>query len=104
MKKSPIRQVNGANAAVYIIEPTVIEFLISLNKEIIDFSTEVLPHYLNRMQIFQRNTDYHRDIGTPESFAFSRDGIFYLYPKCFKNRGRCGSGRRRGRGRLGSRG
>jgi mannose-1-phosphate guanylyltransferase len=59
-----------ANAAVYIIEPSIIEFLVSLNKEIIDFSTEVLPHYILRMQIF-RNTDYHRDIGTPESLRLA---------------------------------
>jgi len=61
---------NQANAAVYIIEPTVIKFLISLNKKIIDLSTEVLPHYISRMQIFQ-NTDYHRDIGTPESLRLA---------------------------------
>lgn len=61
---------NQANAAVYIIEPSVIEFLASLNKEIIDFSTEVLPHYILRMQLF-RNTDYHRDIGTPESLRLA---------------------------------
>lgn len=61
---------NQANAAVYIIEPSVIEFLVSLNKEIIDFSTEVIPHYISRIQIF-RNTDYHRDIGTPESLRLA---------------------------------
>ena len=33
-----------ANAAVYIIEPVVIEFIASLGKEICDFSTEVLPN------------------------------------------------------------
>ena len=61
---------NHANAAVYIIEPSVIKFLESLNKEIIDFSNEVLPHYLNRMQIYH-NADYHRDIGTPESLQLA---------------------------------
>lgn len=61
---------NQANAAVYIIEPSVIEFLESLNKNIIDFSTEVLPHYISRMQIFP-NVEYHRDIGTPESLRLA---------------------------------
>lgn len=61
---------NEANAAVYILEPEVLQFIATLNKEFIDFSTEVLPHYLRRMQIF-RNTDYHRDIGSPESLRLA---------------------------------
>ncbi|OQA32317.1 MAG: D-glycero-alpha-D-manno-heptose 1-phosphate guanylyltransferase [Betaproteobacteria bacterium ADurb.Bin341] len=59
---------NHANAAVYIFEPSVIDYLASLEKEIIDISTEVLPKYLGRMQTFH-NADYHRDIGTLESLA-----------------------------------
>jgi mannose-1-phosphate guanylyltransferase len=55
-----------ANAAVYIFEPSVLEFLASLNKQVIDLSLEVIPHYLGRMHCFH-NADYHRDIGTPES-------------------------------------
>ncbi len=61
---------NHANAAVYIFEPSVIDFLDSLGKEIIDISTEVLPCYLGRMLAFH-NSDYHRDIGTPESLALA---------------------------------
>lgn len=61
---------NEANAAVYIIEPSILEFISALNREFIDFSTEVLPHYLGRMQIF-RNTVYHRDIGTQESLRLA---------------------------------
>ncbi len=61
---------NHANAAVYIFEPSVIDFLASLGKEVIDISTEVLPRYLGRMQAFH-NSDYHRDIGTPESLALA---------------------------------
>lgn len=57
---------NHANAAVYIFEPSVIDFLATLNNDVIDISTEVLPHYLGRMQAFH-NADYHRDIGTLES-------------------------------------
>lgn len=57
---------NHANAAVYIFEPSVIDFLASLGKEVIDISTEVIPEYLGRMHTFH-NSDYHRDIGTPES-------------------------------------
>lgn len=57
---------NHANAAVYIFEPSVIDFLASIGKEVIDISTEVIPEYLGRMHAFH-NSDYHRDIGTPES-------------------------------------
>jgi len=59
---------NLANGAIYILEPTIIDHLASLNKSFIDFSTEVVPQFLGRIQTFH-NTDYHRDIGTMESFA-----------------------------------
>ena len=58
---------NHANAAVYIIEPSVMDFLASLNKSFIDFSTEVLPAYMGRVYTFH-NVHYHRDIGNPESY------------------------------------
>lgn len=61
---------NHANAAVYIFEPSVVDFLASLDKAVIDISTEVLPRYLGRMQAFH-NSDYHRDIGTLESLALA---------------------------------
>lgn len=61
---------NRANAAVYIMEPDVINFLKSLNKKIIDISTEVLPYYLNRMQTYH-NANYHRDIGSPQSLQLA---------------------------------
>jgi mannose-1-phosphate guanylyltransferase len=57
-----------ANAAVYIFEPSVIDFLASLGKPVIDLSTEVLPHFLGRMATFH-NLGYHRDIGTLASLA-----------------------------------
>jgi len=61
---------NLANGAVYIFEPSVFDFLVSLDKKVIDISTEILPRYLGRIQaIF--NGDYHRDIGTPESLALA---------------------------------
>jgi mannose-1-phosphate guanylyltransferase len=56
-----------ANGAVYIIEPTIFDFLESLGKAVIDFSTEVLPHYVGRINTFH-NDRYHRDIGTMESY------------------------------------
>lgn len=58
---------NLANGAVYILEPPVLDFLERLGKEVIDFSTEVLPHYTGRINTFH-NGRYHRDIGTMESY------------------------------------
>ncbi|MBI3563095.1 MAG: nucleotidyltransferase family protein [Gammaproteobacteria bacterium] len=59
-----------ANAAVYIFEPSVVDFLASLKKEVIDLSLEVIPHFLGRMQGFH-NLNYHRDIGTADSLALA---------------------------------
>lgn len=59
-----------ANAAVYIFEPVIVDFLASLGKEVIDISTEVLPEYLGRIQAFH-NADYHRDIGTLRSLELA---------------------------------
>jgi mannose-1-phosphate guanylyltransferase len=69
-EKSPSPPGCRANAAVYIFEPTVIDFLATLNKEVIDLSLEVIPHYLGRMHCFH-NADYHRDIGNPESLRLA---------------------------------
>lgn len=69
-EKSPNPPGYRANAAVYIFEPSVIGFLASLGKDVIDLSTEVLPHYLGRMQAFH-NMDYHRDIGSLESLKLA---------------------------------
>lgn len=58
---------NLANGAVYILEPSIFVFLEGLGKEVIDFSTEVLPHYIGKIYTFH-NDVYHRDIGTIKSY------------------------------------
>lgn len=58
---------NLANGAVYILEPSIFDFLSSIGKETIDFSIEVLPHYIGRIFTFH-NDVYHRDIGTIDSY------------------------------------
>ena len=65
-EKVPNPPGNLANGAVYILAPSVMNFLAGLGKTVIDFSTEVLPHYMGRINTFQ-NDIYHRDIGSPES-------------------------------------
>jgi len=57
-----------ANAAVYICEPEIAAFIASLGKPNVDFSTEVIPAFLQR--IYAVATDgYHRDIGTSEALS-----------------------------------
>jgi mannose-1-phosphate guanylyltransferase len=60
-----------ANAAVYIIEPEVAEIAADLGREVLDFSTEVMPLLIGCIQTFH-NGLYHRDIGTPESLAMAQ--------------------------------
>ena len=59
-----------ANGAVYIVEPSIFNYLEGLNKEFIDFSTEVIPEYMGRINTFYNNV-YHRDIGTIESYEMA---------------------------------
>ncbi|APW41618.1 nucleotidyltransferase family protein [Rhodoferax saidenbachensis] len=69
-EKQPNPPGRRANAAVYIFEPSVVDYIVSLNREVCDISTEVLPHFLGRMNTFH-NADYHRDIGNLESLALA---------------------------------
>ena len=62
---------NLANAAVYIVSSQVMNFIANMGTEIFDFSTEVLPHFLGRINTYQNDT-YHRDIGTMESLSAAR--------------------------------
>ena len=63
---------NLANGAVYILEPSVLEWMARLDKKQVDFSTEVIPHFLGKLFTYQ-NTLYHRDIGTMKSWIESND-------------------------------
>ncbi len=62
---------NLANGAVYICEQSLFTFLESLGKKDIDFSNDVLPNYLGKINTFL-NDVYHRDIGTVESYALAQ--------------------------------
>jgi hypothetical protein len=68
---------NLANGAVYILEPSIIHYLKSFGREVIDFSTEVIPHYIGKIYSFH-NTTYHRDIGNFESLLVAQ----IEYPGC----------------------
>ena len=61
---------NLASGAVYILEASIFNFLENINKEYIDFSTEVIPNYIGKIYTFH-NDIYHRDIGTVESYEMA---------------------------------
>lgn len=61
---------NIANAAVYIFEPEVVDYIDGLGKSFVDLSTEVIPYYVGRIAAYYNN-QYHRDIGTPESLRIA---------------------------------
>jgi mannose-1-phosphate guanylyltransferase len=63
---------NLANGAAYIMSPHIINYLESLNKEVIDFSTEVIPFYMGKINTFF-NDDFHRDIGNIASLTIARE-------------------------------
>ena len=62
---------NLANAAIYILSPRVIDFIQSLNKEEIDFSIDVLPNFIGRINTYH-NEIFHRDIGTIRSLMLAQ--------------------------------
>ncbi len=70
---------NLANGAVYIISPLVVDFISSLKLTVIDFSTQVLPHFMGRINTYH-NHFYHRDIGTITSLEIAEKE----YPKYSK--------------------
>lgn len=73
-EKVPNPPGNIANAAVYIIEPEVIEF-IKNNSDINDFSNDVLPKYIGRIAVWNNNGT-HRDIGSlSELLAAQKDPL-----------------------------
>lgn len=78
---------NLANGAVYIMEPSVIHAMESLGKKTVDISLDIIPRYLGRIGTYFNN-DYHRDIGTVESYALSQVEINLreeVLRQCIKN-------------------
>lgn len=66
-EKSPDAPGNLANAAVYMVEPSIIRILSAAGTAEIDLSTAVLPGMMGRIWTW-RNASYHRDIGTVASW------------------------------------
>lgn len=58
-----------ANAAVYVIEPEIINWMVDNKAK--DFSNDVLPHFINRIFVFD-HCGVHKDIGTISSLVNSQ--------------------------------
>ena len=54
-----------ANGAIYILEPSILEFIMK-NTKIKDFSTEVIPYFFGQITTWH-NEGIHRDIGSIEA-------------------------------------
>jgi len=64
-EKSRTVPAGKANAAVYLLEPEVIDWL-ERRPYLSDFSTEVIPEFIGRIATWH-NANIHRDIGTLEA-------------------------------------
>lgn len=69
---------NLANGAVYICKYEIFEYLESFNKQNIDFSNDVIPNLLGKINVYL-NKVYHRDIGTIESYNKALQDYELLY-------------------------
>lgn len=69
---------NLANGAVYLISSNIFKFLETLDQEYIDFSNDVIPFNLNKINTF-KNEKFHIDIGTIENLKKARLKFKYDY-------------------------
>jgi mannose-1-phosphate guanylyltransferase len=69
-----------ANGAVYIVEASVISYMETLKKVKVDFSVDVLPYYMGRINTFY-NDFYHRDIGNIKSYKLAQIETNFLHSK-----------------------
>ena len=63
-KQSPPGKI--ANGAIYAFDQSFLTELMSFNEKITDFSNQVIPKFLGRIQSWHTNSQYI-DIGTPNS-------------------------------------
>lgn len=66
-----------ANGAVYILSPELITELLNQNVRPSDFSTEVLPLLMGKINTYH-NSIYHRDIGNFDSLEQANQDIHWL--------------------------
>ena len=81
-EKVPNPPGNLANGAVFIFEPSVLDFMKKLRIDNMDISKDVLPNFIGKIIIY-RNTNYLRDIGNIESLARA-EGDVISFPSLFE--------------------
>jgi mannose-1-phosphate guanylyltransferase len=59
---------NLANAAIYVMERSAINYLSSVEGNTLDISLHLIPRLLGRIYSYMNNS-YHRDIGTVDSYT-----------------------------------
>tara|TARA_Y100001968_G_C19413026_1_gene747437 strand:+ start:207 stop:932 length:726 start_codon:yes stop_codon:yes gene_type:complete len=70
-EKSSLFKGYKANGAIYVFEKSLLDFLDNSNKEISDFSNEVIPELLGKIQTWHTNKPF-LDIGTLKSLQKAR--------------------------------
>ncbi|USG60299.1 nucleotidyltransferase family protein [Sneathiella marina] len=63
-----------ANGAVYLMDVNEVFKILDAGEHITDFSTEILPNFVGRMNSFH-NQHYHRDIGTVVAIGDAQEEI-----------------------------
>jgi mannose-1-phosphate guanylyltransferase len=58
---------NLANGAIYILSNELIKIINDKFSTVTDFSTEILPHFLNKIYTYETK-EVFMDIGTPLSY------------------------------------
>ena len=64
-----------ANGAVYIFEPEILDWIVKHG--VTDISAQVIPAFHGKIYSWL-NDVYHRDIGTPESYALAQKEFKHL--------------------------
>ena len=70
-EKSKLSTGTTANGAIYVFDDKLFEFLDTLEHSISDFSTEVLPYLVGRINTYH-TSEVYLDIGTPETLKEAR--------------------------------
>lgn len=64
---------NLANAAVYVFEPEIVDWILA-NPDVTDISSDVLPAFMGRISTWH-NEGVHRDIGTIEQLRLAQNDV-----------------------------
>lgn len=63
---------NLANGAVFVMEPEVVQYSKTIEKDVFEISLDIIPHFIGRILAWH-NSEYHLDIGTLEAYKKVHD-------------------------------